>query len=332
MPYNSVIARTEAAALIPEDVSDEIIQGVTQRSATLRLFRHRTMTRAQQRVPVLSLLPTAYFVTGDTGYKQTTEVNWASKYLDAEELAAVVPIPLNVIDDTDYDLWAEIKPQLTEAIGFALDDAVFFGVNKPTSWPTAIVPAAVAAGNVVVAGTSADDTAEDINQVLARVEADGFIPNAGFARIQFRAWLRGVRDANKGFLYPPGGPGNTGLAEVSASLEEANVYTLPTLLSRMPHAGFATGATNYSGIWGDFNQGIVGIRKDITFEIFREGVITDNTGAVQYNLIMQDMAAMRATARFAFQVPNPITRLQQTEANRYPFGTLQQAATTGGES
>jgi HK97 family phage major capsid protein len=297
----------------------------------LRLFRHRTMTRAQQRVPVLSLFPIAYFVTGDTGYKQTTEVNWASKYLDAEEIAAIVPIPINVIDDTDYDLWAEIKPLLTEAIGVALDDAVFFGTNKPATWPTAVIPAAVAAGNQVIAGTSAVDTAEDINQVLATVEADGFIPSAGFARVQLRAWLRGIRDSQKGFLYPPGGPGNTGLAEANASLEEANVYTLPTLLSRVGFAGFATGAANYSGVWGDFNQGIVGIRKDISFEIFREGVITDNAGLVQYNLIQQDMAAMRAVARFAFQVPNPINRLQQTEASRYPFGVLRQRATTGGE-
>ena len=100
----------EAAALIPEDVSREIIKGVTEKSATLRLFRHRTMTRAQQRMPVLSVLPSAYFVTGDTGLKQTTEQRWANKYLDAEEIAAIVPIAQAVLDDVDYDLWAEIKP------------------------------------------------------------------------------------------------------------------------------------------------------------------------------------------------------------------------------
>src|SRR4030095_14358452 len=166
MPYNSLIDRTESAPLIPEDVSREIIKGVTEKSATLKLFRHRQMTRAQQRMPVLSTLPTAYFVTGDTGLKQTTEQAWSNKFLDAEEIAAIVPIPLNVLADTDYDLWAEIKPNLEEAIAVALDDAVFFGTNKPASWPTAVIPAAAPAGNQGIAGTLSDDTNDVINTAL----------------------------------------------------------------------------------------------------------------------------------------------------------------------
>ena len=66
------------------------------------------------------------------------------QYLDAEEIAAIVPIAQAVLDDADYDLWGEIKPQLEEAIALVLDYAVFFGTNKPAGWPTAVIPAAVA--------------------------------------------------------------------------------------------------------------------------------------------------------------------------------------------
>src|SRR3972149_3889688 len=142
-PYNSLTSRTDTGALIPEDVSREIIKGTTERSMALQLFRHHTMSRAQQRIPVLSVLPYAYWVQGDTGLKQTSEVNWTNKYLDAEELAVIVPIPEKVLDDVDYDLWAEIKPLLEEAIAMALDDAIFFGTNKPASWPNdGVTPAA----------------------------------------------------------------------------------------------------------------------------------------------------------------------------------------------
>jgi hypothetical protein len=48
-------------------------------------------------------------------------------------------------------------------------------------------------------------------------------------------------------------------------------------------------------------------------------VIQDGTGAIVYNLAQQDMVALRAVMRLGWQVPNPITRLQTTTADRYPI-------------
>jgi hypothetical protein len=66
-------------------------------------------------------------------------------------------------------------------------------------------------------------------------------------------------------------------------------------------------------------------------EMFDTGVLQDNLGNIVFNLLQQDMVALRAVARFAFAVPNPINRMQQTGASRYPFGVIQQKVTTGGE-
>ena len=90
----------------------------------------------------------AYFVNGDTGLKQTSDMKWDNLYLNAEELAVLVPIPDMVFDDADYDLWSLLKPQITEAMGAKIDDAVLFGTGKPTLWPDGILVAATAAGNV----------------------------------------------------------------------------------------------------------------------------------------------------------------------------------------
>ena len=76
---------------------------------------------------------------------------------------------------------------------------------------------------------------------------------------------------------------------------------------------------------------MLAIREDIEMEMFDTGVITDAAKAIIYNLLQQDMVALRVTARFAWAIPNPINRQQPIKANRYPFATIKQKATTGGE-
>src|SRR3954452_13634015 len=105
-------------------------------------------------LPVLSALAQAYFVNGDTGLKQTTEQAWAGVTLEAEEIAAIVPVPEAVVDDSGVDLWAEGQQGLAEAVAHTLDAAVFSGTDKPATWAAAIVQAAIAAGNTVEAGTA----------------------------------------------------------------------------------------------------------------------------------------------------------------------------------
>lgn len=307
--YNSLISRSDAAALMPEEVSRDILQVLPQYSAVLRLFRQVRMGRAQVRMPVLSALATAYFVNGDTGLKQTTEISWTNKYLNAEEIAVIVPVPQTVLDDADYDIWGEVRPRLAEAFGRALDAAVLFGTNKPTSWPDAIVTAAASAGNSISLGTG--DLVDKIggeNGIMAKVEADGFEVNFFMAAPVVRAKLRGQRTADGAFIFQPPTSPNA----------PATLYGQPL---EYPVNG-AWDASSALVICGDRAQGIIGLRQDIQVRILDQAVIQDGSGSIVYNLAQQDMVALRATMRVAFQVPNPITNLQPTEANRYPFAVL----------
>ena len=293
---------------------------------------HVRMKRAQQRIPVMSQLPIAYWVAGasldarDIGMKQTTSLQWDNVYLNAEEMAVIVPIAKNLLDDMDYDFWEQVRPKVTEAFGVALDEAIFFGVNAPTTFPSSIVAGANAAGNLVLAGASTVDYLDDVNNAMATVEADGFDVTGFWARRQVKAKLRGLRDTTKGLLYYPDSPPSA----------EANVGTLygeKIVFSNAGLSGFATGAANYSMIMGEWDQSMLAVRDDISMEMFDTGVITDNgtPPVIQYNLMQQDMVALRVTARFAWAVPNPINRQQSTKASRYPFFAVQQKAATGGE-
>jgi HK97 family phage major capsid protein len=325
LPYSNVITRSEVQALIPEEVSTQVIENMVYSSAAMALFNQTTMSRNQQRMPVLAALPIAYFVSGDTGLKQTTEMMWANKYFFAEEIAAIVPIPEAVLDDSGFDVWGLVRPRIEEAIGRVLDAAIFFGTNKPASWPVDVSTAASAAGNTYNRGTATvvqGGVAEDLNQAMALVEQDGFVPSGIVTRTTYRARLRSARDnlGQKLLDVKSGAPqsegGTSGGAFSNDSLDGLPVaYTMPGL---WPTPG--TGAVE--AIVGDWDQGLLATRQDITYKILDQAVIQDNTGAIMYNLAQQDMVALRVVARFAWQVPNPISYENQTESTRYPFCVL----------
>ena len=114
MPIN----RTEAEALIQEQVVNTIFQDAPKQSVFLSMARKLpNMTSKQTRIPVLDMLPMAYWVNGDTGHKQTSQQAWDNVYLTAAELAVIVPIPEAVLDDASFDIIGEVTPRINEAIG-----------------------------------------------------------------------------------------------------------------------------------------------------------------------------------------------------------------------
>ena len=114
----TIIDRSGVDSLIPVQEANEIIQGTITQSAVLSRGRKlANMTSKQYKVPFLDMLPIAYFVNGDTGQKKTTKQAWDKKFIVAEEIAVIVPIPESVLDDSEYDIWAEVKPRVTEAFG-----------------------------------------------------------------------------------------------------------------------------------------------------------------------------------------------------------------------
>ena len=318
----AIIDRTNAAGLIPVEYSREIIQELPQESAFLRLARQLpNMSRKEDKRPVLNSLPMAYFVnqssgtTGDDdiGVKQTTQMEWGSLTLTAEEIACIIPVPENVLADADYDLWAEIVPQVRAAFGVVIDQAAFFGVNKPDSWPTAIAPAAVAKGNYRQVGSvQGKDLASDIIGVgglMNKVEEDGFNVNGFYAANTMKAQFRDLRDEVGQFLF-------------MRSLTETEPDRLAGERIYFDRNGnFDT--SDYLAIAGDWSKAVYAIREDIEYRLLTEATIIDPaTKEVVYALAQQDMAAMRFKMRLGVQVANPVTRANDSASTRYPFAVL----------
>ncbi|MER7517784.1 phage major capsid protein [Streptomyces sp. NPDC126499] len=314
MAYNNVTSRTDAAALIPEEVSNEMLGKATEQSAALSLFRRVPVGRNQVRFPVLSALPVAYFVGGDTGLKQTTEVAWSNKFLNIEEIATIMPVPDNVLADVDANIWDEAMPLLTEAFGRTLDAAIFFGTNAPSSWPSDITTAATAAGNSVTEGSTAAQGGffGDLDNLYEKVEADGYEIDGWVASTAAKSKLRRARDTQGRKLDE---------TRVSGDLQTLDGLPVAYAMRGLFPSGGGAG-TNTRLFGGDFSQFVLGVRQDITMKILDQAVIQDNTGAIMFNLAQQDMTAVRLTFRVGWQVSNPINNEQAVEANRYPAAVL----------
>ena len=318
MPYDNITSRTDAEALIPQEVSNEFLGYAAKESAALTQFRKVPVAGKQVRFPVLSALPMAYFVNGDTGLKQTTEIGWTNKFLNIEEVATIVPIPENVVDDIrdsgNIDIWSEVQPAVTEAIGRAVDGAVFLGTNAPGTWPTSVLAAAVAAGNTVTEGSTQAQGGfyGDIDKVLGTIEEDGYDATGFVAARTTKGKLRTARNAQGDKL-----DGN----RADATLNSLDGLPISYPMRGMFPTGGAAG-TNLRLLAGDWSQFVIGIRQDVTFKLLTEAVIQDNTGAIIYNLAQQDMVAMRIKIRLGWQVANTINTDKPTEADRYPVGVL----------
>lgn len=295
----AMITKSDASALIPEQVMAEIFKEAQKYSKVLQLFRRLpNMTSDKMRLKVVDSLPVAYWVneSSNNGRKNTTKMAWDNVYLTAEELAVIVPIKDNVLNDADVDIWEQVKPELAKAIGKKIDQAVLFGVDAPTSFGNGLIPTIVSKSKAIVEG---NNLYSDINDVMTAVEESGYEVTGLLGGVGLKGKFRMMTDTT-------GQPLNT--TEIG-SLNRAFVdngawdKTVATLIA------------------GDFNEAVYAIRQDVTFDVFKEGVIQNADGTIAYNLMQDDMSAIRVVFRFGTAVPNPVTSLDGTET-RYPFAAL----------
>lgn len=298
------VTTSDVEALIPEEQVSEIIQGTVEKSAVLSMGKRlQDMSSTTKKIAVLDTLPLAYFVSNG-GLKGTTKQAWDGKEIVAEEIAVIVPIKENDLEDASFDLWGQIKPRLQEAFAAKIDAAIFAGTDKPASWPKAIIGGASDASAVI---TATGDTFQDVmgeGGIIAKVEESGYFVTGHLGNIKLRSKLRGLVDENRQPIF-------------ASSMQAGGGYMLdgaPITFDRLSILG------NYLDVCGDFSQLVYAIRKDLTFKIFTEGVISDADGKVIYNLMQNDMCALRAVMRLGWQLPNPVNHVKGE--NRYPFSVL----------
>lgn len=312
-------------ALIPTTVAREIVGAITETSVALALGRRMAMPTASLTIPVLQALPTSGWVNGIGGRKPTTSIAWTSERMTVEEVAAVIAVPQAVLDDAGIPIWSEIRSLMVEAVSWAIDAAILFGVDAPPSFVVqgagGIVGQAIAAYGVHtnVAAPGQPDLAAAVNQAMADVQGAGLPITGHAADISVEAQLRGLRAADGAPIFAPsltaGAPGT--------------LWGYPIRYS----AGGAFDTDVADLLTGDWSKLVIGVRQDLRVETSTEASVFGDNGELLVNAFQNDMVLMRVHMRLGYVVGRPFSR--RTGERAYPFSavkTLGMSGASGGVS
>lgn len=297
------ISRTDVATLIQDAYASDFLAHAAKQSAVLQAFPTKDMGTKTTKMPVLATKPHASWVeesaTADAGKKPTAKVTWGNKSLVAEELAVIVPVHENVIDDATEDVLAEIVKTGGEAIAWALDAAVIFGIAKPETWTSLdLFASATAGGQLFEIGDlgTPDDLAGSILQGAESL-SEYYDPTTLLARRGLRFRLANLRNVDGTPIFMP-----------SMSSTPDNVDQIHGLMTHWVTGTVADGASDQL-VWDpdvadalivDRSRVLIGIRQDITVKFLDQATV----GTI--NLAERDMVALRFKARYAYALGDNI--------------------------
>lgn len=306
------IDRSDVSTLIEEEYSHTLLESAATTSVALSAFRTVQMGTRVANLPVMATLPEADFVaesaSDQAGVKPTSQVTWGNKVLTAEEIAVIIPVHENVIDDATVDVLDEMARQGGASIGRKLDGAVLFGVDKPVSWTSSdLVTAAVNAGQDFEVHDTADPEDDLVGSIF---QAAGAVDTAG--------WDPSHVIAPRGLRFR--------LANLRASATDGTPIFMPSLSSTPGSVDTIAGMTAAWApglVWNrgtaealvvDADRVIIGVRQDISVKLLDQATV----GGI--NLAERDMVALRFKARYAYVLGD--TRTAEGDAPKVPVAVV----------
>jgi HK97 family phage major capsid protein len=303
---------SDFSGIIPHEYSQQIIDEVEQRSAMLQLATTMPMGTRITELPVTGKLPAAEWVTGanappaGTGRKPYTDLQLKPQVITAEEIAAVVAIPQQYLDDNTINLWNWARPKMAEAIAIRLDQTIMFGgAGIPASFPVGGIVSntySTAVGGGAGPFPTAIDAVDAVNNAMSYVEGQGLAVTGSSADIGAKGQFRGVRDQNGSLLL--------GTEQVGSG-SRPTLYGVPIAYSQyaaVTAVDFITGAWDYL---------VIGVREDIRFRIDPSGVIADAGGNVLVSGFQDNVVPCKIWARFGCTIVKPVT--PRVSAGAVPF-------------
>jgi HK97 family phage major capsid protein len=293
------ITREDVAALIQEEYSNLLLDTVEESSAVIKAFGTVPLGTKVTNAPVLASLPEASWVseiapsdTDTTGVKPTSKATWDKKQFVVEEVAVIIPVHEDVLEDATEDIISSITKLGGTAIGKKLDQAVLFGVDKPATWTSLdLFAAATEAGNVYQVSTTPgeSDLAGSIFQAAGAVADSGADPSKILSASGLRFRLANLR-------------ANDGTAILSRTMGDSGSFV--DSIAGLDAAFVKNGAwdnTTALALVADADRVKIGVRQDITVKFLDQATVNG------ISLAETDRVALRFKARYAYVLGNTMT-------------------------
>jgi HK97 family phage major capsid protein len=303
------ITRDDLATLIQEEYSTELLASSSTTSAVLSVARTVPLGTKVTNLPVLATLPEAEFVsesaTDEAGTKPTSKATWGNKRFVVEEIAVIIPIHEDTLEDATEDVVDGLVNEGGAAIGRKLDGAVIFGTSKPATWTSkALLTAATDAGQAVTVSTEPgpDDLIGSIYQAAGIVDEAGWDPTAALAP-------RGLRYRLANLRTDDGAPVIQGALEkgvaAGGSIAGLDAGYVPGMVWDRDEA---------EALVIDQMRVLIGVRQDVTVKFLDQATV----GGI--NLAEKDMVAFRFKARYAYVLGD--TRNAEGDGPRVPVAAV----------
>lgn len=307
------ITRSDVSTLIEDAYAHDFLAHATKTSAVLSAFPTKNLGTKTTNLPVLATKPHAGWVSesasAPAGTKPVAKVTWGNKTLVVEELAVIIPVHENVVDDATTDVIADITRTGAEAIAFALDAAVIFGIGKPLTWVSDdLKKSAVDAGQQFSVGATgtADDLAGKFLQAAESL-SELYDPTTVLARRGLRYRLANLRATTGEPIFQASMSTTPGTAD---QIHGLNTFWVSGTVD--------DGAGGDTLVWDpdtadalvlDRSRVIIGVRQDIQVKFLDQAVV----GGV--SLAEKDMVALRFKARFAYCLGDNVAYGSELQTN-----------------
>lgn len=285
--YMNVTTTADGGGFVPDsDLLNEVFNLEANYGIAARLCRTVNVSSDSVKAAALSANVSFTEVTTETGTKATTKPSFTYPTVDLREFAGIVVMTDQLLEDAAFDIRGFISEELARAAAKKEDELL---LTDATTGLTKIAGTVVVRIGAALANLDGDDI----------VDAEVGVPTAsaeGGSWIVARAavgTLRKLKSTAGDYLWGGGIAGNA-----DKTLGGNPVYVSEVLNDA------ATGLDKAYGVFGNFGRYAVLIRKAGLKLTFHDSGIV-NVGGTDFNLIQQDMTALRAVIRRNVFIPLP---------------------------